>query len=151
MRWRTRTSSIPLPVRTIPGSLLSEGGEMKKEEAYDLYYRGYPVDFDKIGGEMKFKVGDRVKTKDGFGKGILRAVGDDFVGVVFDGHPGVQYGYSVNNIKKIPAPRKSLRRELKDIKSSLRQLAVEACCKDRILGEQIDRMADRVGEMADKI
>lgn len=57
----------------------------------------------------------------------------------------------LHETRQIPLKRKEIRHELKSLKSDLRQLAAEACYKDRAWGEQIGRMADRVGEMVEKI
>jgi len=47
--------------------------------------------------------------------------------------------------------RKSIRHSLKSLKADLLQLACEAGCKDRAWGEQIDKMADDVRELIEKI
>jgi len=135
-----------------------------------------------IGGEIKFKVVDRVNVKlqGVIRKGYVESPGKENTSIVFtDG--GSFMGTIAPNyeITLDRLPRKSIRRELKrlddenrgkliaiqiavlrgkiktmrrkEIYKNLLQLSAEAFCVDKVLAEQIDRMADMVGEMVEKI
>jgi hypothetical protein len=100
-----------------------------------------------IGGEMKFKVGDRVKLP--FGEEtveITEVLMNDMYMV--KGYAAACCG---EHLRLTRLPRKSIRRSLKSLKAGLLQLACEAGCRDRAWGEQIDKMADDVRELIEKV
>ena len=100
---------------------------------------------------MKFKVGDRVKM--GVGKGMVTAIsggkGKALIDIVGKNFETCRWEDEVSPARQ--NSRKEIRRSLKSLKADLLQLACEAGCKDRILGEQIDKMADDVRELIEKI
>jgi len=119
---------------------------------------------------MKFKIGDRVKTKEGL-KGTIRSVYDKSVAIQLDGNPQSSLEYWKVNVEPIRLSRKEIKKELSDLamESSgniqsqlmglsllastakrkflhklLRQLSAEAFCVDKVLAERIDQLADGV-------
>lgn len=102
--------------------------------------------------EMKLKVGDRVIVDAGKKTYRVNEVGyfdreGEIHLVPFSG----TYWIDAKRLTPSRVPRKQIRRSLKEIRSDLRQFAAEVCSRDRIQGEQADRIADKVAELVEQI